>query len=115
AVGLSHLPTFQAYHRVLSRAAWSSRAASRILLRVLRATFAPEGPLVLGIAETIERRRGKKMAAAGIYRDPGRSIQRRFVQVNGLRWVCLMRLAPSPWAGRVWALPVLTALAPSER
>ena len=26
-----------------------------------------------------------------------------------------MLLAPIPWAGRVWALPFLTALAPSER
>ena len=34
---------------------------------------------------------------------------------SGLRWVCLMLLAPIPWAGRVWALPVLAALAPSER
>ena len=65
-VGLRHVRTFQAYHRVLNRAAWSSRAASRILLRLLLATFAPEGPLVLGIDETIERRRGKKIAAAGI-------------------------------------------------
>jgi DDE superfamily endonuclease len=65
-VGLRHVRTFQAYHRVLNRAVWSSRAASRILLRVLLATFAPEGPLVLGIDETIERRRGAKIAAAGI-------------------------------------------------
>jgi len=27
----------------------------------------------------------------------------------------LMVLAPIPWAGRVWALPFLTVLAPSER
>ena len=27
----------------------------------------------------------------------------------------LMVLAPIPWAGRVWALPFLTALVPSER
>ena len=26
-----------------------------------------------------------------------------------------MLLAPVPWAGRVWALPFLTALVPSER
>jgi hypothetical protein len=26
-----------------------------------------------------------------------------------------MLLAPIPWAGRVWALPFLTVLAPSER
>jgi hypothetical protein len=115
AVGLAQLPTFQTYHRVLNRAVWSSLAASRILLRLLVATFAPEGPLVLGIDETIERRRGAKIAATGIYRDPVRSSHSHFVKVNGLRWICLMVLVPIPWAGRVWALPFLSALAPSER
>jgi DDE superfamily endonuclease len=115
AVGLAHLPTFQTYHRVLNRAVWSSLGASHILLRLLVATFAPVGPLVLGIDETIERRYSQKIAATGIYRDPVRSSHSHFVKVNGLRWICLMLLVPIPWAARVWALPFLTALAPSER
>jgi hypothetical protein len=115
AVGLAQIRRFQNYHRVLSRATWSSLKASRILLGTLVATFAPEGPLVLGIDETIERRRGKKITAAGIYRDPVRSSRSHFVKVNGLRWISLMLLVPLPGAGRVWALPFLTALAPSER
>lgn len=114
-LGLSQDRTFQTYHRVLNRAIWSSLKASRILLHLLVLTFAPSGPIVLGIDETIERRRGAKIAAAGIYRDPVRSSHSHFVKVNGLRWVCLMLLAPIPWAGRVWALPFLSALAPSER
>jgi hypothetical protein len=90
--------------------------ASRILLRLLLATFiADDEPLVLGIDETIERRRVKRIVAAGVYRDPVRSSHSHFVKVNSLRWVCLMLLAPIPWTGRVWALPFLTALAPSER
>jgi DDE superfamily endonuclease len=115
AVGLGQVRYFQNYHRVLSRAVWSSLGASRILLGLLVASFAPDGPLVLGIDETIERRRGAKIAAAGIYRDPVRSSHSHFVKVNGLRWVCLMLLVSIPWAGRVWALPFLSALAPSER
>jgi len=115
AVGLAHLPTFQTYHRVLNRARWSNLSASRILLRLLVTTFAPTGPLVLGIDETIERRHSQKIAATGIYRDPVRSSHSHFVKVNGLRWICLMLLVPVPWAGRTWALPFLTALAPSER
>jgi hypothetical protein len=114
-VGWGQYPRIQNYHRGLSRAVWSSRQASRILLGLLVTTFAPEGPLGLGIDETIERRRGAKIAAAGIYRDPVRSSRSHFVQVNGLRWISLMLLVPIPWAGRVWALPFLTALAPSER
>jgi hypothetical protein len=34
---------------------------------------------------------------------------------SGLRWLSLMMLVDIPWAGRVWALPFLTVLAPSER
>jgi hypothetical protein len=63
----------------------------------------------------VERRRGAKIAAKGIYRDAVRSRHGHFVKASGLRWVCLMLLVPVPWAGRVWALPFLTALAASER
>src|ERR1700712_5321205 len=69
----------------------------------------------MALDDTIERRRGKRIAAKGIYRDPVRSSHSHFVKASGLRWLSLMLLAPIPWARRVWALPVLTALAPSER
>ena len=114
-MGLSRCRAFSRYHRVLNRAVWSSLAVSRVLLGLLAATFAPAGPIVLGIDETIERRWGKRIAAKGVYRDAVRSSREFFVKCSGLRWVCLMVLAPIPWAERVWALPVLTALAPSER
>ena len=68
AMGLEGERTFHRYHRVLSRASWSSREASCVLLRVLVEAFVPDGPLVVGIDETLERRRGKKIRARGIYR-----------------------------------------------
>ncbi len=104
---------FSTYHRVLNRATWSSREASRLLLGLLLVAFAPEGPLVLGIDETLERRRGKTITAAGIYRDPMRSSHSHLVKVRALRWISLMLLVPIPWAGRTGALPFLSALAPS--
>jgi hypothetical protein len=115
AVGLAQARQFHRYHRVLSHARWSGLAASRVLLQLLIAVFAPEGPLVFGVDETLERRRGRKIAAKGIYRDAVRSSHAHFVKASGLRWVCLMLLVTIPWAERVWALPVLAALAPSER
>jgi DDE superfamily endonuclease len=115
AVGLDKEKRYCRYHRVLSRAAWSSREASRILLGLLVEAFVPDGPLVVGVDETLERRQGKKIAAKGIYRDPVRSSHTYFVKTSALRWVCLTLLAPIPWASRVWALPFLSALAPSER
>jgi hypothetical protein len=114
-VGLSRERRFTNYHRVLNRAAWDGRTAARLLLGLLIAAFAPTGPVVLGIDDTIERRRGKRITPKGIYRDPVRSSRGHFVKASGLRWLSLMLLAPIPWAGRIWALPFLTALAPSER
>lgn len=114
-MGLEQERRFCRYHRVLNRASWSSREASRLLLELLVEAFVPEGPLVLGVDETLERRRGKKVAAKGIYRDPVRSTHHHFVKASALRWICLTLLAPVPWAGRVWALPFLSALAYSER
>ncbi len=72
-------------------------------------------PLVFGIDETVERRRGKRIKARGIYRDSINSSKSHFVKKSGLRWISLMLLTPIYWAARVWALPCLTVLAPSER
>lgn len=107
---------FSCFHQVLNRAAWSPLAVAKGLLDLLIQWIYPAAePLVFGIDETIERRWGEKIAARGIYRDPVRSSQSHFVKVSGLRWVSLMLLTPIPWAQRIWALPVITALAPSER
>lgn len=116
AVGLAREQTYHKYHRVLSRAVWSPRQAARQLLMQLARQFAPGGPLVFGIDDTIERRWGPKIKARGIYRDPVRSSDGHFVKASGLRWLSLMLLAPVSWAGqRVWALPFFTVLCPSER
>src|SRR5829696_865082 len=113
--GLSRERHFVNYHRVLSRAAWCPRAGARILLGLLVDTFVPDGPMVIAIDDTIERRRGRRIKAKGIYRDPVRSSDAHFVKASGLRWLSLMLLTAIPWAARTWALPFLTVLAPSER
>ena len=114
-MGLSQEKQFQNYHRVLNRARWSALALSRVLVRLLVDTFLPEGPLVIGLDDTLERRRGAKISAKGVYRDGVRSSHSHFVKATGLRWLCAMLLVEMDWAGRVWALPFLTALCPSER
>jgi hypothetical protein len=114
-MGLDQAPGFAVYHRVLSLGRWSSRGVAHRLLLLLVAAFVPTGPVVVGIDDTIERRWGAKIKARGIYRDPVRSSHGHFVKASGLRWLCVMLLAPIPWAGCVWALPFLSVLAPSER
>lgn len=114
-MGLHSEKHFVTFHRVLSRAVWACLALSRILLGMLIRTFVPNGPLVMGLDDTIERRRGEHIRAKGIYRDPVRSSHSHVVKASGLRWLSVMLLAPIPWAKRVWALPFLTALCPSQR
>src|SRR6266699_5190777 len=106
---------FCTFHRVLNRAAWTSRAIAGRLLLLLVKTFVPSGPVVIGIDDTIERRWGPKISARGIYRDPVRSSKGHFVKASGLRWLSAMLLVRVPWADRIIALPFLTLLAPSKR
>src|SRR5918998_1397287 len=115
AVGLGHAPGFANYHRVLSEGRWSGLALAERLLALLVAVFAPHGPVVVALDDTLERRWGRRIRARGIYRDPVRSSKGHFVKASGLRWLSLMLVVPIPWAGRAWALPFLTVLAPSER
>jgi hypothetical protein len=112
-MGLSQERNDAKYHQVLSRAVCLE--VSAILLRLLLKTFDTGGPMVFGVDETIERRRGEKISAKGIYRDAVRSSKSHFVKASGLRWISVMWLTRVPFAERIWALPFLTALAPSER
>ena len=115
AAGRERAADFTNYHRVLNRNRWSPRRVAHRLLLMLVQAFAPDGPVVIGIDDTLERRWGRKIKARGIYRDPVRSSHGHFVKASGLRWLSVMLLPQIPWAGRVWALPFLTVLAPSER
>jgi DDE superfamily endonuclease len=114
-MGRSAASDFQTYHRVLNRAVWSPLPASRLRLRLLVAVFVPRGVVLFGLDDTIERRRGEHITAKGIYRDPVRSSHAHVVKASGLRWLGCMVRTPIAWANRVWALPFLTVLCPSER
>ena len=107
---------FCTFHRILNRAAWSSRAMARQVLLLLVNAFVPsDAPVVIGLDDTIERRWGPKISARGIYRDPVRSSKGHFVKASGLRWLSAMLLVRVPWADRIMALPFLALLAPSKR
>ena len=107
---------FSRFHRFLSRGAWSGLQGSRTLLGLLLKAFVPDGqPVVVGVDDTIERRRGGKIRDKGIYRDPVRSSRGFFVKVEGLRWLSFQLLARPGFAGRTWGLPFLTVLCRSQR
>ena len=115
-MGLSGDRNYARYHPVLNRATWSPLQVSQVLQKLLLQHLdRGDGPLVFGIDETMERRQGPQISALGIYRDAVRSSRSYLVKASGLRWISLMWLGHIPWAGRCWALPFLTVLAPSER
>jgi hypothetical protein len=114
--GLAAESHYQNYHRVLNRAARSPLEASRHWLGLLLQTFAPTWPLVFGLDDTIERRRGDKISAKGIYRDLVRSSHAHLVKASGLRWLCAMLTrSVMPRDRTKSSLECLWKLAPSAR
>jgi hypothetical protein len=112
-IGLKDDPQYQNYHRVLNRATWCGLTASKILLGLLVSVFAMANmPLVFGVDETLERRKGEKIRQKGVFRDPIRSSKKYLVHSFGLRWVSMMLIVTVPWSNRPWALPFLTLTAP---
>ena len=95
-MGLSDHRSYARYHQVLNRAVWSPRQAPCILLvLLLQHLDQGDGPLIFGIDETLERRRGPK-STLSIYRDGVRSSRSQVVKASGLRWISLMWLGQVP-------------------
>src|SRR5690242_4248668 len=94
ALGLADEPGFQNYHRVLNRARWSARQAAHHSLKLLVEAFVPAGPVIIGLDDTVERRRGRKLTARAIYYDAARSSRSCFQKTSGLRWMNLALLVP---------------------
>ena len=115
ALGLAEHPGFTAFHRLLTRNVWSGLVLGRTLLRLLVPVFEPKRPFVIiGVDHTLERRRGQRIAPASHFHDAVRSTAKQKVTRRGLRWISAMLLVNVPFAGRIWGLPVLTALTPSK-
>ena len=114
-MGLASITNFSKYHRVLSRAQWNGLMLSKILLGLLIELLPKSWPILIAVDETLERRRGKKIKAKGLYRDAVQSSQSNVVTSYGLKWECMTLIVPLPWCKRPWALPFLTVLAPSKK
>src|ERR671928_128391 len=75
---------FSRFHRFLSCAQWSGLQGAKILLGLLREAFVPEGEaLVIGVDDSVERRRGAKIRDKGIWRDAVRSSRSVFAKTAG--------------------------------
>ena len=112
-LGLRGERAFSKYHNVLNRATVNLRQASKILLS--RLDDDKSDPLVIAVDAHLERRRGKRIAAKGCYRDPVRSSRNYTVKCHGLRWLSMVVVKRFSWFQRPLALPFFTLLAPSEK
>ena len=107
-MGLGEAPQFRRYHEVLDRARWDARAVARQLLHYVLDRLLPNGPVVIGIDDTVERR--------GIYRDPVRSSKGHFVKAcpceGGDQWAALALTDGGGADQLVW--PALGAAVPDR-
>jgi hypothetical protein len=74
-MGLASEGNFSKYHHVLSRAQWGSLMLAKIMLGLLIKLLPESWPIVIAVDETLERRRGRKIKAKGLYRDAVASSQ----------------------------------------
>src|SRR3954469_10767276 len=115
-MGLHQAADSSSYHQVFNRATWSPLRVARRLLSAAIAAFVPEGfGLTFAIDETPERRWGRKIRIRGHYRDPLASSKERSVSASGIRWIVLALIVTVPWAGRPWALPILSLPSPTPK
>ena len=97
------------YHRFFSRAVWSWNALCVQLIQLVDA-LVPEGvALVAAVDDTLARKGGKHIAAAGMHHDPLLSTRSTARLHFGHVWVVLSLVVPMPWGAHV-AIPVLWAL-----
>lgn len=115
-MGLHHDLTWAKYHHVLNRSTWSSLRVSRILLKLVLATFGEAGGMVtIVVDETLERRWGRKITKRCHWRDSRVSRRKRNVTTSGLRWIVMAVIVTPPWTQQHWALPCFSVLATTPK
>lgn len=66
--------TFSCYHRFFSQARWSADEMGHVLLRLVLKFIPQDASIVVAVDETLNRKSGKRIWAAGMHHDPLRSM-----------------------------------------
>lgn len=108
--GLQH-KTFSCYHRFFSQARWTTDSLGQVLFECAL-TFVPKGTaLVVAVDDTLTRKSGKRIWAAGMHHDPLLSTGKRKFFSFGHNWVVLSIQLSFPFApDKTWSLPILMRL-----
>lgn len=103
---------FTSYYRFFSQAAWSSDALGTALLE-LALPYAPDGPVVAAVDDTLARKSGKHVWGANVLHDPLGFMPNALC--FGHNWVVLAIVIRVPCVKRDVAVPVFWRLYRSRK
>jgi hypothetical protein len=92
------------YHRFFSRGVWSPDAVGLVVLALALKWVDPNARVMLTLDDTLARHTGKRIAGAGMHRDPLLSTGVRPFFHFGHNWVVLAVAVTMPW-GKTYSLP----------
>lgn len=103
--------SFSCYHRFFSQARWSPDEIGRVMLGWVLKFIPRDAPLVTAVDDTLNRKTGRHIWAAGMHHDPLLSTARRVFFSFGHNFVVLSIQVRFPFAPhKVWSLPILVRL-----
>ena len=103
--------TFSCYHRFFSQARWAVDALGRVVFQMVLKFIPEDDPITTAVDDTLNRKTGKSIWAAGMHHDPLLSTVKRAVFSFGHNWVVLSVQLRLPFApDKVWSLPILMRL-----
>lgn len=97
------------YHRFFSRGVWSPQRVGFVVLSLVLKLIGDDERVHLTLDDTLARHTGKRIAGAGMHRDPLLSTGRRPFFHFGHNWVVLAVAVTLPW-GKTYSLPFLVRL-----
>ncbi len=103
--------SFSCYHRFFSQARWSPDEIGRVMLGWILKFIPRDAPLVVAVDDTLNRKTGRHIWAAGMHHDPLLSTARRVFFSFGHNFVVLSIQVRFPFAPhKTWSLPILMRL-----
>ena len=109
AVGEAAGKHYSSYHRLFSAARWSLDAVGLALFDLIEPHL--EDSILLGLDDTLARKRGRKTFGCGMHHDPLLSSRGKAIMNWGHSWVVLGVLVRFPlWPERIFCLPLLFRL-----
>ena len=103
--------SFSCYHRFFSQARWAVDALGQVVLQMVLPFIPEDDPIIVAVDDTLNRKTGKRIWAAGMHHDPLLSKGKRAVFSFGHNWVVLsVQLRFSFGPEKVWSLPILMRL-----